>query len=804
MARFLSDLRYGFRLLWKAPGWTAVVGATLALVIGLSTAIFSLADNILLNALPYPDAGRLVMLWATSANAAAAGVARFNPSSADWRDWREQSKLLEDSALTRATSFNLTGDGRPERVVAVRASSNLLAVLGLQPLRGRMFTEEEAAGDAKVALLSSGFWQRRFGGDPNVVGRGVELDGESFVVIGVVPLALQFPSRDFDVLAPLFIPPAEIQSRLGFLYRSVGRLKPGVTLQQAQAEMSAIMERLAKQYPASNGKLGTEVLVEPLLDSTVGKFRNTLYVLIAAVGSLLLVGCINLGGLLIVRASARTHELALRAALGADPAVLRRQALAEVLPLSVAGGVGGALLAWGLLKVLVPLLPAGLPGPDSIRLSATLLAFAFVLSVAVVLIAGLLPARQAARLSLSGALQQGTRTVAGGGSFRNVLVVAQMAVAVLLVFVGSLLLRSLAAVLEVDPGFSTKGVLTMHLEATRAKYPTAAQVADYYRRLVARVETVPGVQGAGFISHLPLGSSRLSGPVYFERTEDGSWFGADSRSVTPGYFSAMGIPLVRGRDFDDEDGDGAPLVGIIDEQLARKVFGDADPLGERMRFGVVTDSTPWVEIVGVVGHIRSESLETDPRPQVYWPMAQQSVDRAALVVRTAGRPETFVATVAEQIQDENPDQPVYAVRSMPEQIGLSLRSRNLLTGLMAVLAGSSLLLACLGLYGVVSYATRLRLRELAVRMALGARPGEARRLVLAHAGRLAILGLVIGLGAAQAVGRVLRSQLYGVGSTDVVALALVPSLVLVTALAAALGPARRARRVDPALVLRGE
>lgn len=804
MKHLFDDLQYGLRLLRRAPGWTAVVGATLALVIGLSTAIFSLTNSILLNALPYPEPERLVMLWDTSASAAAANVARFNPSSADWLDWRAQSQSFEDIALTKASNFNLTGDGRPERVLGARSSWNLPRVLGVSPLEGRMFTEEEAGREAKVVVLSHGFWRRRFGGDPAVLGRNLQLNGESFAVIGVMPPDLRYPTKDFDVLAPLFIPPGEIQSRLGFLYRAVGRLKPGVSLGEAQAEMSAIMQRLAQQYPASNGKLGLGVLAEPLLDSTVGRFRTTLYVLIAAVGSLLLVGCINLSGLLIVRASARAREFALRAALGADPAGLRRQALAEVLPLAAAGGIGGVLLAWGLLEVVVPLLPAGLPGPGSTPLDGPLLAFALVLSVLVVLLAGMLPARLAARAQLAATLQQGSRTVAGGGTFRNALVVAQIAVAVLLVFAGGLLVRSLVAVLRVSPGFSTEGVLAMNLEVTRARYPTEAELADYYRRLTARVKSVPGVLEAGLVSHLPLGQGRLSGPVYFEVTQDGSWFGADSRYATPGYFSAMGIPLVRGRAFTDDDKQGAPRVGIIDEQLARMVFRDADPLAKRMRFGVVTESTPWVEIVGVVGHIRNESLETDPRPQVYWPVAQQSLDRGALVVRTAGRPETFVASVVEQIQQENPDQPVYDVHTMKAEVHRSLQSRNLLTGLMALLSGSSLLLACLGLYGVVSYGTGLRLREFAVRMALGAKPGQVRRLVLGHAGRLAVLGSVIGLAAALVAGRALRSQLYGVGSADLVALTVVPALVLVTALLAGLGPARKARRVDPAVMLRGE
>lgn len=801
--RFLDDLRYGFRLLLKAPTWSAVVVATLMLVIGLSTGIFSLTNSLLLNALPYPGSERLATLWTTSANAAAANVARFNASSANWLDWRRQSKLFEDIALTKSANFNLTGDGPPERVLGARASSNLLRVLGIEPVLGRMSSVEEELSDARVAVVSFGFWQRRFGGDPDVLGSRMQLNGETYEVIGVLPPELRYPTEDFEVIAPLFIPESEVQSRMAFSYKALGRLKPGVSVEQAQAEISTIMDRLAEEYPGSNGMLGLQALVEPLLETSVGSFRKTLYVLIAAVASLLLVGCINLSGLLIVRASAREREFTLRAALGASPGGLRRQALAEVLPLGLLGGLGGVLLAWWLLKVLVPLLPERLPIPGQLPIDFGLLGFSLVLGVVVVLVAGLLPARSAARAQLSGTLQ-GTRTVTGGSWFRNALVVAQIAFAVLLIFAGGLLLRSFAAVMKVQPGFATDKVLTLRMAATQDRYPTKVEIADYYHRLLTRVETVPGVEAAGMVSHLPLSDERLSGPVYFEGWPNDRWIGADSRSATPGYFAAMGIPLKSGRTFTDDDVAGAPLVAILDEQLAETAFGDEDPLGKRIRFGVVNESTPWVEIVGVVGHIKNHSLESDPRPQVYWPMGQETHARGALVVKTAGRPQTFIAPVVEEIRNENPDQAVYDVRSMAEQVEVSLRSRNLLTGLMALLSASSLLLACLGLYGVVSYGTRLRLREFALRMVVGARPGDILRLVLKHAGLLALTGSVIGLLAAQPTGRALESQLYGVGSTDLVALLAAPVLLLVTALLAALAPARRARRVEPAEMLRSE
>ena len=807
----LQDLRYGVRMLRRSPGWAAVMSATLALGIGLTTAIFSLTYSILLRALPYPEPERLVTLWLTNSAAVAANVSRFNANAGNWMDWRAQTELFEDIALTRAVAnFNLTGDGPPERVQGGRTTWNLPQVLGVQPLLGRMFTEEETGRDARVAVLSYGFWQRRFGRDPAIVGRSIQLSGAPFEVIGVMPPDFRYPTRDFELWTPLFIPPDETRSQYNFNYRSIGRLKPGVTIQQAQAETSTITRHWARQYPAGNNTGEYGVLVESLLDSTVGQFRTILYVLLAAVSCLLLIGCINLGGLLIVRASVRTHEFSIRAALGASAARLRRQTLAEVLPLSAAGGAGGVLIAWWLLKVLVPWLPPQLPGLESIGLHGPVLAFALALSVLVVLLAGMLPARLASRVQLAGTMQQDSRTVTGGSRIRNGLVAAQIAVTLVLVFGGGLLVRSLVAVMKVDPGFSTQGVLTMHLAVTRAKYPTETQVADYYRRLVARVKTIPGVIEAGMVNLLPFSELRTVYPVNFEGKPDEGG-AADGRSVTPGYFSAMGIPLIRGRDFSDQDKEGAPPVGIIDEELALRAFGNTDPLGKRFRFGVITTSSPWIEIVGVVGHIRNDSLETDPRPQIYWPEAQRTSevnraykDRGVLVVRTGGHPESFASAVVEQIHEENPEQPVYDVRSMGDWLDRSLQSRNLMTGLVALFGGSSLLLASVGLYGALSYAVTQRTQEIGIRMALGATGRNVLWLVLRQSLTVLLVGIAFGLPLAWLGTRLLASFLYGLTPTDPVAITLAGLLLILVALLASYLPARRATRVDPMTALRHE
>ncbi len=806
----MQDLRHGARMLFKHKGFTMLAGLTLSLGVGLSTAIFSLTYGTLLRALPYANAERLVMIWLTHPAAAAAGNPRFSPNALNWLEWQAQAQSFEGLALARTgMSFNLTGGPRPERVVGIKASANLTEVLGVSPRLGRMFTAEEAERDVKLAVLSDGFWTRGFAREATIIGRRIQLNGEAYEVIGVLPPEFQFPANECDLLTPLLIPHEERLSSTHFYYKAIARLKAGVSSQQAQAETTAITARTDERKPYRKGPGAQGTLVESLLDTNVGQFRTTLYVLLAAVGALLLIGCINLGGLFLVRAAARTHEFAIRAALGASRRRLYTQTLAEVLPLGLIGAGAGVLLAWVLLKLLMRWLPPSLLLTNSFGLQWPVLAFAVALSVLVVLLAGMLPARLAARVRLAETIQQGARTLTGGGVLRNALVTAQIAVTLVLLFAGGLLVRSLVAVLQVNPGFSPQGVLTMQLQLTRAQYATDAEVGDYYHRLVERVRTIPGVVEAG-IGGLPFSSFGTSGGVEFAARPNEEQLPCHFRQTTQGFFSALGIPLLRGRDFTERDREGAPPVAIIDEQLARRAFGDANPVGQRIRFGVIKKDTPWVEIVGVVGHIRVGSLENDPTPQLYWPAAQTRWEmqrgeyRVGLAVRTSGSPAAFTAAVIEQIQKENPDQPVYDVRPLGDRLEQSLQARHLLTGLVALFGGAALLLACLGLYGVVSYSTGLRLREFAIRTALGAQSRAVRRIVFNQVTKLWAIGSTVGLLAVWPVGRALQSQLYGVGGVDVLALAAAPCLLLLVALLAGFGPARKAGRVNPAVTLRGE
>src|SRR5579885_703013 len=804
MERFFEDIRFGLRMLRKTPAWTAVISLTLIFGVGLSTAIFSIVYGVLLQPLPYPDANRLVAIWLSAPHSA---YTRFHINAALWLDWRTSSKLLEDIALTRpVANFNLTGEGAPERLQGAKTSFNVPRVLRMKPLLGRTFTEEEQQSDARVAVLSYAFWKRRFGADPAILGRKIQLNGELFEVIGVMPPDYQYPDAQFELWTPLYIPPDEIVHGMNSQYLCVARMKPGVSVGQVQAEFSRLMRRLSEEYPTAYGSGNDRVtaLVEPLLESDAFQVRTTLYALLGAVGCLLLIECMNLAVLLIARATARAQEIAVRVALGATGARLRRQLLAEVMPLSVAGIGGGLLLASFILRVLVLHLPANTPRADSIGLQAPVVAFAATISLVVVFLAGLLPGRIAASNRPGFTLQQASRSITAGGQARNLLVIAQVALTLVLLLGALLFARSFAALLQVNPGFSKEGVLTMHLAVTRAKYRQDTRVADYYRRIVDRVESIPGVVAAGVVNRLPFSGIAQTGGIEFEGRAD--HYDSDWRSATPGYFKAMGIPLKQGRLFRDSDRPQTLAVGLIDERMARHVFGAESPIGKRFRRYLpgISPQDPWTVIVGVVGHILNDNLEQDPRPQVYWPETQHAQDRGALIVKTIGDPEAYAHSVVEQIHKEDPDQPVYDVRTMRQWVDRTLQRRTLLTGMVALFGGASLLLACIGLYGVVSYTATLRFREFGIRMALGARAREVYTLVVRHAVKLALSGCIAGLAIAWPVSRALQSLLFGITGRDVISWFLAPAILLFVALLSSLSPARRAAKTDPAVTLRVE
>ncbi len=801
--RFGQDLRFGLRMLRKAPGWTAAMVATMALGIGLGTAIFSAVYTVLLAPLPYPEPDRILALWPTAGGTAAG---RFRVSAALWKHWRENLKHAGPVALTRpVANFNLTGMGAPERLQGARTTFELTAVLAVTPLHGRYFTEQEQLAGARVALLSHAFWVRRFGADAAVVGRKIPLNGEPHEVIGVMPPGYAYPDASFELWTPLYIPAGEFRHGVNHQYLAVARLRPGASIGQVRAEMAAMAPRLARDHPdVYGGRQPVGALVETLADSRSAAVRGALLALMGGAGCLMLTGCLNLALLLVARAAARSREIAVRVALGAGRSRLLRQCMAETLPLGLLGAMAGGLTAWALLRIGRPWLPPDWPGVETLGLHAPVLAFAVAASLATVILASLIPARMAARGGLNEVLGKSSRNVAGGVGARESMVVAQVALAVVLVFGGLLLGRSMAALASVSPGFEAEGVLTMHLAVTRAKYATDPQVAEYYSRMLTRVRSTPGVIDAGIVNRLPLSGLSQNGGAEFEG-RDGVVY-ADWRTATPGYFEAMGIPLKQGRLFTGTDRDGVPPVGLIDETIARRVFGDESPVGKRFRRSAPAGAQQdrWVEIVGVVGHVLSDSLENDFRPQVYWPVSQSTQDRGALVARTAGPPASYGAAIREQIRQLDADQPVYEVRTMREWVARSQRPRSLTTALGSMFGVGALALACLGIYGVISFGAARRLREFGVRLALGAGTGTVGRLVMGQALRLSLAGVAIGLVLCWPASLLLRTMLYGVTSRDLAAWLAAPVLLIGASLLAGLGPALRAARTDPAEVLRAE
>jgi putative ABC transport system permease protein len=810
LERFLQDCRFGARLLARTPVWTAAVCLTLALTVSIGAAIFSVVYAVLLAPLPYPDAKRVVALQPLTPKS----KERFNPNPALWTHWRDRLSTVQDLALIRpVVNFNLTGDGAPERLKGARVTFNLPWTLGVQPLFGRVFTEDEQLSDAKVALLSHGLWIRRFGGDPSIVGRKIQLNGEPHEVTGVMPPEFAYPDVSFEVWAPLFLPSWDLGHGYNYGFLCVGRLKPGESLARAQAELDTDMARLAREFPAAymTGKYATGAVVQRLDESQSTAFRPTLLVLSVAVGCLLAIGCLNLAVLLIARANARTKEILVRTALGASDARLRRQLIVEAIPLAGAGGIAGLVLARWMIAWLIPFLPAGLPRIETIGLNGAVVAFSLACSVFVVLLASLLPARLSTGKHVSASLAQHSRSVASGSKVREALVAGQIAIATMLIFGTALFARSFVSLMTVNPGFAGEGVLTMHMAVSRAQYPKDPQVAAYYSRLEQRVKSIPGILDAGFVNRLPLSGVAQTGGIEFEGKESASLsaaaFMTDWRSATPGYFRAIGIPLLRGRLLRESDRADSPRVGLIDSDLARRVFGAEDPVGKRFRASAapgVRNEAPWAEIVGVVGHVLNDSLENDVRPQVYWPETQRAQDRAALAVRTTGDPAAYTQAVIAQIRSENSDQPVYDVRTMRDWIARSMQTRTLTTSLVSLFGIASIVLACLGLYGTISYATGLRRREFGVRVALGATAAHVLGMVLSHAGRIAVIGVAAGLALCWPVARAISSFLFGVGASDPAAWMVAPVVLVIVSLIAALSPAMRAARVNPVETLQAE
>ena len=807
-----QDLRYGVRVLAKSPVFTAITVLTLALGIGANTAIFSVVNALLLRPLPFRDAERLVMLWENNPNLDAGQ----NPiSRANFRAWREQSNSFDGMAAFSDQRLNLTGDGEPEEVSVQLATPELFQVLGVEPILGRGMTQEDGRPSApNVAVLSYGIWQRRFGGDAGVVGRPITLNGAPFTVIGVLPAGFQWhirrssnsgrPAEIWTVL-PM---PTEGPGTRGRFLSAVARVKPGVSLEQAEAEMKTIAARLEQDSPYNKG-YSAEVI--PLREQFVGNVRPALLILLGAVGFVLLIACANIANLLLARAAAREKEIALRTALGAGRMRIVRQLLTESLLLALMGSLLGLGLAWWGTRALVAISPRDLVNLQGFGINQTVLAWTLGVSLLTGIIFGLAPALEATRFNLNDVLKEGGKGTGGQSSrssrLRSALVVAEVALALVLLASAGLMVKSFAYMRKINTGFNTENVLTMVVRLPYAKYREDQQVVGFFRQATERINALPGVRSVGMVNYLPfyggLGASTVFTIEGRPAPPPGQEVTTDVRVADPGYFNAIGIPVLRGRNFTDFEASEAKHVAIISEAMARQNFPGEDPIGKRITIPMSEKPVP-TEIVGIVGDVRYESLVDEAKPAVYLPHPELTYPFMTLVIRTIGDPAEMASAVRSELRAIDPDQPVSDVRTMEQVMADTFSRARFNTLLLGLFAGLATLLAAVGIFGVMNYSVTLRAHEIGIRMALGAQQSRVLMLILRQGLLLTLIGIGIGLAAALALTRVMSGLLFGVGATDPVTFAAIVLLLGVVSLIACYLPARRATKVDPMVALRYE
>lgn len=810
METILSDVRIALRGIAKRPGFNLVIILTLALGIGANTAIFSVVHAVLLSALPYPQADQLVSL---SSKVELKNLTQQPVSYLNARDWIRQNQGFAQMAALRSENQNLTDGTEPLRVNTVRASANILTLLGVQPALGRDFRrDEEQPGHETVALLSHDLWQRRYSGDPGILGQKIPLNGKTYTVVGVLPAWLKqpgvtlpsLPPTGADVWIPLVPNNFELDRSLHNL-RVIGRLKPGVALAQAREEMNTIAARLEQEYPAINANIGSEAI--PLHEQVVGKVSQALWMLTAAVGLVLLIACVNVANLLLARAASRQTEIAIRTALGATRGRLIAQMLAESVVLSLAGGVCGVLLAtWG-----VPLLTkmSAVPRADEIGIRLPVLLFALLISLLTALAFGLLPALKTSRSDLVRALKDGRKGGAGVAHRRwlNALVISEIALAMVLLIGAGLLLRSFHALSQSDPGFRTEGVLTVGVPLPDSSYPDQVRQLQFFERAFASLNSVPGVQSSAAIFGLPiLGFATATFTTQGNPVPAGQEPVADFRTISPDYFRVMGMPLRQGREFSTHDTAETTDVIIVNEELARRQWPGESALGKRLQ--ISAETTRWREVVGIVGNARLTNLETPIDPAIYVPQTQNSWPNAlrlsSFVVKTPGDPQPIAPAVRSALRALDPSLPVAQVRTMENIVSESLAQRRFnlaLLLLFAIVAGA---LAIIGIYGVMSYGVAQRKQELGVRLALGAQRSEITRMIVLEGSTLALTGIGLGLVAAFAATRLMAGLLAGISATDPVAFFSIAAGLSTVAMLASYLPARQAAKVDPMIALRAD
>ncbi|MBV9927452.1 MAG: ABC transporter permease [Acidobacteria bacterium] len=810
-----QDLRFAGRVLWKSPGFTFAALLTLALGIGANTAIFSVVNAVLLNPLPYAEPGRLVFIWDTQTKKAEKST--FPVSAPNFKDWQEQNHSFENMSVLSYEYFTLAGREEPVRLFGSYVSANLLQTLGVKPEAGRAFLpEEEQAEHSRVVMLSHGMWQRRFGSDPKIIGQTLTLDNNLFTIVGVLPPEFRLPRQvslgvlvmdEVDLLLPVsylgVVEPNTVSKRARHFLTAVGRLRPGVSREQAGAEMTNIAAQLAEQYPAANANFTVHLV--PMHEQIVGRVRTALLLLQGAVLFVLLIACANVTNLLLARAAARRREIGIRAALGARRLRLVRQLLTEgVLLWLVGGGLGLLIALWG-TQALLAANPTDIPrikeaGVDPWVLGYTLLV-AFVSGV----LFTLLPALQTAKSDFE-ALKEGGRgnTLSTGRVLRNALVVSEVALALVLLIGASLLIKSFERVLNVNPGFRPESVTTMELFLSPQTYNTTEMSVNYHRALMEKVKNTPGVAAAGVVNILPLkGSTSVAVGVEGQpEPPPGEELYASHRIVSADYFTAMGIPLKQGRAFTDRDAPGAPPVAIISAELARKLFGDKEPLGQRVEISMGKPGP--VEVVGVVGDVRQNGLEAEPDPEVYVPFLQNPWPAFTLVARTTTDAQSTGPLVRAAAASVDRTQPVGEPALLEKVLGDTLSQRRLNMLLLTIFSGVALVLAVVGIYGVMSYAVTQRTHEIGLRMALGAGPGAILRLVVGQGMILSLVGVGLGLLAAVGLTRLMDSLVYQVSTYDPLIFGGGTLLLSLAALLACYVPAQRATKVDPLVALRNE
>ena len=807
MRTLFSDLRYGLRLLRQAPGFTAIAICALALGIGANTAIFSTLDAIVLRSLPYHDPDRVVMVFEDSSSI---GFARNTPAPANYFDWKAQNHVFTDMAAVSGRNMSITGDGSPEQLRGYSVTPNFFSVLGVTPHIGRTFSVDEDRAGAQVAVISYSLWQRRFLGDPARINQPVMLDGMKYSVIGVMPRDFVFRDHERDFLVPMHFTAADQQMRQSHFLAVVARLKSDasadVMLGRARQEMAAIAKRLEQQYPDSNYRTGAVVV--PLKEDLLGKTRVALFVLMAASGCVLLIACANLASLLLARAVARKKEMAVRAALGAGRARLVRQMVTEATMLAVAGGSLGLVFALAGMRILARLVPNGLPDTAKPVLDPRLLLFTLALSLLTGVIFSVIPAIQAARASVNDALKQGGRSGADtrGRNTRDALVVIEVAAALVLLTGAGLMIQTMAKLRAIDLGFRADHLLTMRT-ALGPKYKDPVQVLDYVTRVLAQVKVLPGVENAAFGSTLPFASRGVTRGYRIEGLATDRNFSPDAlfRVGTPYYLQTLGVRLIAGRLFKDSDTNAAAPVLIINETFARHYWPKESAVGHRIGFR--SDETmAWATIIGVVADVHERGYELGMKPGIYTPITplDDGWTPDSLVIRTAGEPTLLTLAVRRIIASVDPEQPVSDLRTMDELVDLDVADRQQQMTLLGAFAGLALVLASIGLYGVLSYAVTQRSREIGLRMALGASASSVIRMIVGRGLALTGIGLAIGLVTAWAATRAMKNLLYGVAATDPLTFAAVAALLGFIALIACWAPARRASRVDPIVVLREE